>query len=100
MRVSVYVVGQVGNLRPIVNRPPRGVEIGPPGGLPTRRRLPTCPTGGQVLSLYSGRLVWLARRRKKPAKSRLQARLPAPRSRQKDQYRKTRSYWDAILITS
>src|SRR5947209_8906878 len=36
-------VGQAGSLRPIGNRPPRFCN-GAAGGLPTRRRLPACPT--------------------------------------------------------
>jgi hypothetical protein len=38
-----FNVGQVGNLRPIGNRPRLFSDSGP-GGLPIRRRLPTCPT--------------------------------------------------------
>src|SRR5581483_11275049 len=37
-------VGQVGNLRPIVNRPARAYTYNAAGALPIRRRLPVCPT--------------------------------------------------------
>src|SRR5260370_29552475 len=37
------IVGQVDNLRPIGNRPLQFSDTGP-GGLPIRRRFPTCPT--------------------------------------------------------
>src|SRR5205807_3008615 len=37
------IVGQVGNLRPIGNRPLQFSDTGA-GGFPIRRRFPTCPT--------------------------------------------------------
>jgi len=46
---SAAVVGQVGNLRPIVNRPLRLRAQSKSGGLPTARRIPSCPTSASYL---------------------------------------------------
>jgi hypothetical protein len=40
---ATALVGQDGILRPIGNRPVRPERKVPAGGLPTRRRMPSCP---------------------------------------------------------
>ena len=69
------IVGQVGNLRPIVNRPARFYND-TPGGLATRRRMPSCPTGQSRSQMNDSRTAILDRIR--AALGRTPGQVPPP----------------------